>query len=336
MQRDAPPLGQGGINVSAGGLRPHPDDQSEPNSHFLTFVLPAPDGCNLKCPFCIVRQRREITETRLRPDDLVRFIREAYERAPIYALAIQGYEPLLTTSLPYTQAILATGRLLRIPTSLVTNGVLLSDALDLLTVLAPSKISISLDAASAADHDRLRGVAGAWEATVRGLTRAAEVLLPQTRVVVSSVLLPGQRRHLDGVPALLRDIGIERWIVNPLLRVGRGHVGGPIGDRASLFRDLELLQAAAERAGVRLTVDDEFGSLGEPLAGVGRHKLHVRALPADMEIFRLAPSGQCSRGADILRQVTSDTPRWQPGVMHAGEFLQALAAPTIHRRRSMA
>jgi hypothetical protein len=57
-------------------------------------------------PFCLVRQRREITNAYLQPYDFVRFIREAMERAPIFALAIQGYEPLLPESLPYTRAIL--------------------------------------------------------------------------------------------------------------------------------------------------------------------------------------------------------------------------------------
>jgi MoaA/NifB/PqqE/SkfB family radical SAM enzyme len=316
------------LNVAASGLRPHPDDEvdSRSNSQFLTFVVPAPGGCNLKCSFCLVRQRHEITETNLRPDDLVRFIREASQRAPIYALAIQGYEPLLPASLPYTQAILATGRLLGVPTTLVTNGVLLADALGLLQVLAPSKIAISLDAASADDHDRIRGVAGAWEAAVRGATRGASVLCPRTRLVVSSVLLPGRRHHLDAMPALLRKIGIERWIVNPLLRVGRNQSGGPVGDGVRLMRDVSRLQATAERAGIHLTVDDEFDCIGHLPADFGQQRLRVRTLPSDMEIFRLTPSGQCSKGADILRQVTPETTRWQPGVEHAGAFLETLAA----------
>jgi MoaA/NifB/PqqE/SkfB family radical SAM enzyme len=321
--------------VAAAGLRPRPDDEPEPNSQFLTFVVPAPEGCNLKCSFCLIRQRREISETHLGPRDLVRFIREASERAPVYALAIQGYEPLLPASLPYTQAILATGKLLGIPTSLVTNGVLLSDAVGLMEVLAPSKIAISLDAATAGNHDRIRGVPGAWNATVRGMTRAAEVLRAPTRLAVSSVLLPGQRHHLDSMPALLRAIGIERWIVNPLLRVGRDNTGGPVAERGNLFRDLLLLQEAAVRAGIHLTVDDEFDCLGYRPAGVSQQTLHVRTLPPDMEIFRLVPSGQCSVGKDILRQVTPDTARWRPGV-HSGDFLQTLAAPTMQPRQSMA
>ena len=321
--------------MSAGGLQPEPDYEPGTAGQFLTFVVPAPDGCNLKCPFCLVRQRREITDTRLQPHHLACFIREAAERAPIFALAIQGYEPLLPESLAYTQAVLATGRFLGLPTSLVTNGVKLVGALDLLKTLSPNKIAVSLDAASAATHDRIRGVAGAWAAAVDGIERAIEVLAPRTRLVVSSVLLPSKRHYLDAMPARLREIGIDRWIINPLLRVGRDQAGGPVGDRAQLFRDLLILQEAADRAGVRLTVDDEFGHLGHDALSVSQpslRALHVRTLPPDVEIYRLAPSGQCSTGDAILKQVTAGTPRWQPGAMHAGDFLEMIAEPTISGR----
>jgi pyruvate-formate lyase-activating enzyme len=320
------------------GLQPQPDFEPGVVGQFLTFVVPAP-GCNLKCSFCLVRQRREITDTRLLPNDLARFIREAAERAPIFALAIQGYEPLLPESLPYTQAILATGRFLGLPASLVTNGVKLADAIGLLATLSPNKIAISLDAASADIHDRIRGVAGAWAATVGGIKRAIEVLAPRTRLVVASVLLPSRRHYLDALPALLREIGIDRWIINPLLRVASGQAGGPVGHRAGLYRDLLILQEAADRAGVRLTVDDEFDHLNHDAASVlqpSLRALHVRTLPPNVEIFRLAPSGQCSTGDDILKQVTPDGPRWQPGAMDAGDFLDKLHRLADSRRRQAA
>jgi MoaA/NifB/PqqE/SkfB family radical SAM enzyme len=291
-------------------------------------VVPALNGCNLKCPACLVQQRQEITETRLGPEGLARFIREAAQRAPIFALAIQGYEPLLPESLPYTQAILATGRFLNVPATLVTNGTGLSDAVDLLKTLTPTKIAVSLDAASADIHDHVRRVAGAWAAAVAGIRRSLDVLAPQTRLVVSSVLIPSKRHYLDDMPARLRDMGIDRWIVNPLLRVGRGEVvGGPVGDQAALFRDLLVLHEAADRAGVRLTVDDEFGHLRYEAAcawNPALRALHVRTLPPNVELFRLAPGGQCSMGGDVLQQVTSGTPRWQPAAWHAGDFLAML------------
>jgi len=321
--------------MACSGLQPQPDIGPDASGKFLTFVVPAPGGCNLKCPFCMIRQRREIAETSLCPDDFARFIREAAERAPIFALAIQGYEPLLPESLPYTQAILATGRFLGLPASLVTNGTKLGEAVDLLATLAPSKIAISLDAAVADTHDRIRGVGGAWAAAVEGIRSAIEVLTPRTRLVVSSVLLPSRRHYLDAIPALLREIGIDRWIINPLQRFGDDQVRGPVADKASLFRDLLILQKAADRVGVRLTVDDEFNHLGHDTATIFRpsiRALHVRTLPPNVEIFRTVPSGQCSMGDDILRQVTPDTPRWRPAVMHAGDFLEGLCTPTDSRR----
>jgi MoaA/NifB/PqqE/SkfB family radical SAM enzyme len=313
--------------MAVAGLQPLPECDPQAEGFFLTFVVPARSGCNLGCAFCLVRQRREITETRLRPEDYARFVREVADRERIFALAIQGYEPLLPEALPYTQAILATGRFLGIPTGLVTNGVRLGDAVGLLKALSPNKIAVSLDAASPAVHDRIRGVAGAWEASVAGLRRAIEVLAPQTRLAVASVLLPSQRHYLDAMPARLRDIGIDRWIINPVLRVGRDETGGPVGERATLFRDLAMLQEAADRAGVQLTVDDEFGNLDCNAASTFQpavRAVHVRTLPRRVTLFRLAPGGQCSRGSDVLRQVTAGTPCWQPGI-HAGDFIETLS-----------
>jgi MoaA/NifB/PqqE/SkfB family radical SAM enzyme len=313
--------------MAASGLQPLPDFDPDAEGRFLTLVVPAPHGCNLKCSFCLVKQRQEITETALAPGDYARFIREAADRDQIFAVAIQGYEPLLPQALPYTQAILSAARFLGVPASVVTNGVGLADAVDLLKTLSPSKIGVSIDAASPEVHDRIRGVKGAWEASVAGVRRAAEVLAPQTRLVVTSVLLPARRHYLDAMPERLRDMGIDRWVITPLLQVGSDSAGGPVGDRARLFRDLSILQDAANRASVRLTVDDEFGHLDYEAASAFQPALrsvHVRTLPRRVTLFRLAPGGQCSRDGDVLRQVTPETPRWTPGV-HAGEFLARIS-----------
>ncbi|HLK83074.1 MAG TPA: radical SAM protein [Xanthobacteraceae bacterium] len=320
------------------GLQPQPD-QPDAAGQFLTFIVPSANGCNLKCSFCLIRQRREIAEIYLSPDDLARFIREAAVCAPLFALAVQGYEPLLPESLPFTQAILGTGRFLGIPASLVTNGTKLADAVSLLAALAPSKIAVSLDAASADIHDRIRGLTGAWAAAVRGIRIAVDALAPSTRLIVSSVLLPSRRHYLDAMPSLLREIGIDRWIINPLLRVGGDQAGGPVADRSRLFRDLLILQEAARREGIRLTVDDEFDHLGHDAACVSDpslRALHVRTLPTNVEIFRLTPNGQCSVGDDILKQETFDTPRWVPGTVHAGDFLEMLRRKPQAARRQRA
>jgi sulfatase maturation enzyme AslB (radical SAM superfamily) len=96
------------------GLPPIKGDASS-SGMFLTFVASTREGCNLKCPFCMIKQRREIGEDILQPEDFFRFIREAHAREPLYAVAMQGYEPLLPGSRPYTQAVLAAGLFLGVP-----------------------------------------------------------------------------------------------------------------------------------------------------------------------------------------------------------------------------
>lgn len=317
--------------MAVAGLQPQPDSDVA-SGRFLTFVVPAPDGCDLKCPFCVVEQRQEITETRLGPEDYVRFIREAAQQGPVFALAIQGYEPLRPESLPYTRAILATGQFLKLPASLVTNGTRLGETVDFLRTLSPAKIAVSLDAAKAGTHDRIRG-AGAFAAAVASIRQALKVLAPQTRLAVASVLIPARRHYLDDMPARLREIGINRWIITPLLRLS---AGGPVGDRMKLFRDLLILQEAADRAGISCIIDDELGHLSRDAASDALpllRALHVRRLPPNVELFRLTPGGQCSSGNDVLRPVPAGANCWHPGVIHAGDFLNHISTRADFSRR---
>jgi hypothetical protein len=106
-----------------------------------------------------------------------------------------------------------------------------------------------------------------------------------------------------------------------------------------VFRDVLVLQKLADRAGVRMTLDDEFNRLNHDAACAAApllRALDVRTLPPNVEIFRLTPNGQCSAGDSILRQATSGTPRWRPGVIHAGNFLGELGAtaePSVRQAR---
>lgn len=317
--------------MSVVGLLPGSVDEKEGHGNFLTFVVAASGGCNLSCAFCSVKQRREIEKHSLPPNDLVQFIEEVAERSRIYALAIQGYEPLLPESLPYTEAILTTGQRLSLPTTLVTNGVLLGGAVGMLKTLAPTKIAISLDSASAETHDRVRGVTGAWAVTVRNIKRAVESLAPSTSIAVSSVLLPSRADRLQGMPARLREIGVKQWIVNPLLRFGPANTNGPVGNRQNILRDLLGLQEIADQASIHFTVDDEFDRLGrEPAVARQREfdALRIRTLPAKVDIYRMSPSGQTWKGEDILKQADAGSPRWRPGADHAGDFLATLSHQT--------
>ncbi len=263
----------------------------------------------------------------LKPKDYVHFVEQAAAGGPVAAVCIQGYEPLLPEAMAYTRAILATGRRLGIPTSLVTNGVELANAVDELAALRLSKIAVSIDAADPDSHDRQRRKAGAWAAAVEGLKQAVEKFPMITEITVTSVLIPKRRRQLEGMPALLRDIGVERWVVNALRRIEPGSPGRPWGDRSGILEDMAVLQRIADRHGVDFCVDDEFDTLrhGDPGEDIGRiEALRVRRLERPSGVFRLLPDGRCSKGREILERVGSKTSRWDPAAMDAGAFLRSL------------
>jgi MoaA/NifB/PqqE/SkfB family radical SAM enzyme len=212
--------------------------------------------------------------------------------------------------------------------SLVTNGTLLRERLPLLMELPPSKIGISLDAASSETHDRLRGVEGAWRMTVDGIEAAVRTLGTSNPAVIS-ILFPSRRSNLDAMPRFLAALGIKHWIVNPLTRVGRDRTGGVIGDRIAILRDMLRLHEASLEAGIRLTLDDEFDCLRHEEAMLKYPEflgLPFRVLPERVHIVRMNPAGECTFGIDILRRQSATTPRWRPAADNAAAFLSNIIA----------
>ena len=304
-----------------------PNNLKSSHATVLTVIVPASDGCDLVCPYCYIGQRNEAAL----PDvlavvDYEKFLAEAKEKIDDLILCVQGYEPLLTKAFRYTETLLHLGRKLGFPVTFVSNGTHLSSHADALAALSPARIAISLDSHIPEQHDRQRGVPGTFEKVVDGLRDAVEVPELSDVIEVASVLIPKKYNRLIGMPALLAEIGIKRWTVTCLFKVGKGDViGGPVGDRARTFHDLLILQREAEKYGIEMTVDDEFGRLSEEDMNrdvVDINRLRIHRLQRPSGVFRLMPDGRCSIGTELLQEVAEDTPRWTPGEEHAADFLQ--------------
>jgi len=299
----------------------------------LTLIVPSAKGCDLSCPFCFINQRREIaTEIGLSPSDYVSFILGATDQGPLSAICIQGYEPLLPDSFAYTEEILAVGKRLGIATSFVTNGTHLRQHVPTLSKLSPAHIAVSLDSADAAVHDKARGKVGAFDAAHAGLRYAVSVPVLKRALVVPSVLMPGEVDRLMGMPSFLAELGIGRWVVNALIKVGKGdRLGGPAGARDQILDDLLDLKAEADRLDVDMVVDDEFGRLSEDDRArdlMEVEALRIKRLEHPEGVFRLVPTGHCSRGADILKPIHDQTPVWRPSA-DVSEFLTSLSSTAL-------
>jgi len=209
----------------------------------------------------------------------------------------------------------------------VTNGTHLRQHVPALSKLRPARIAVSLDSADADVHDKTRGKAGAFDDALAGLRFAVSVPALKKALVVTSVLMPKKRDRLMGMPKLLAELGIDRWVVNALVKVGKGDkLGGPAGERNAILDDLLVLKAEADRYGIDMVVDDEFGRLSDDDRAkklMEVEVLRIKRLVRPEGVYRLVPTGHCSKGADILKPIHDKTPIWHPS-MDVGEFLESM------------
>jgi radical SAM protein with 4Fe4S-binding SPASM domain len=100
-------------------------------------------------------------------------------------------------------------------------------------------ISLSIDRASAREHDGLRGANGCFDRTLAAARAAADVaLMVQVNTLVSAETV----EDLPAVRQLVLDLRVARWSLFFLVSVGRGTVLQPIEPR----RAQQLLEWAAD------------------------------------------------------------------------------------------
>ena len=287
----------------------------------LTMVLPAPNGCNLKCPFCAIAQRGEAREQELTAGDYLRFLRGVATNYPVSDFTLQGYEPLLPESWDLTRALLQAADAFDLGTGLVTNGVTLADYSRELAGLADT-VTVSLDSHDGVRHDRLRGVIGAWKKTVEGIHGAVEYFGTEG-VTVNSVLFPKKLAYLTGVPTLLRRLGVTNWVVSPLIDFRKD---GYTSELSQLHQDLLVLSDLAKAEGVELFLADELRRYESTDL---YQSISVAAVESDNYVIRLSPNGTLSRGREILRE-SSHAPRWDR-VEEPARFLTRVLAEVGRR-----
>jgi len=277
--------------------------------------VPAESGCNLRCSYCVIRQRRELEglSVQLTPAHYAAFIHGIARHIPVGCISVQGEEPLLDDSMPYTQAILKVAQDWHIPAAVVTNGTHLAKQVNTLATYRLSQLTVSLDAATAQEHDRLRSVTGTFTSVLQGLAEARSLPELQSALAVASVLLPHKVDLLQDMPALLAEMGIHGWFITPVIKVGQEQPGGPIQNWPQLVGDLQYLQARADQAGVKMIVEDEFNWLGEARAKMPELRpMRFRNLDRPEGVLRLLPSGACDVGHDLLREHNPHSPIWYP------------------------
>ncbi len=164
-------------------------------------------------------------------------------------VAVSGGEPLLS---PDLSAILRRARSLEMTTSVTTNGLLLGQPRRWAR-LAPlvDALAISIDGTEA-EHDRLRGRAGAYAAVVRNLE---VVRATGTPFGFLTTLTQYNARSLESVVRLAAEQGARSVQVHPLSHAGRAELELPGEQPDGIELAAALLEARrlADRSASRCT-----------------------------------------------------------------------------------
>lgn len=172
-------------------------------------------SCNLACVHCRAGACSEPD-----PDDLTteegRALIDGIAQVGSPILIMTGGEPLMRPDL-FDLARYAVKAGLR--AVLATNGVLITPetAAEIAAVGIP-RVSVSLDGATAEEHDAFRGVSGAFEGSMRGIENLRSAGVP---VQINTTLTRRNRRRLPDIMNLAEKVGAEAFHVFLLVPTGR-------------------------------------------------------------------------------------------------------------------
>ena len=188
--------------------------------------------CNLKCCHCRAEAQDDVVAGELSTAQILEVARSIRKTGdPIMILT--GGEPLVRKDF-FEIARECVGMFSRV--ALATNGTLVDDAMARrIADVGIKRVSVSLDGATAATHDKFRGVPGSFEATLRGYDAMARAGLSlQVNATVA-------RHNIDEVEALL-DMLLER-------KADAFHVFSlvPVGCGAEITDDIRLAPAQLEK-----------------------------------------------------------------------------------------
>ena len=163
-------------------------------------------------------------------------------------------------------------------------------------------VAISIDSASSKIHDKLRGVEGSFEKTIDGIRTLRPIF--SGRISVNSILFPNKAHFLEGMPELLKDMGVSNWSITPVVDFKHGRF---IPKIEFIQATMPMLMESASLHGIEVYLSDELGALG-----INRHlykNASVQTFDVDDRVFRLSPDSSCSRGKENLKE-SSVVPLW--------------------------
>lgn len=226
-----------------------------PLPELSSFYVYLTEGCNCACRHCWIVPERAASQPAalLAPVVLRRAIIQALPLG-LNSLKWTGGEP---TYHPAFQDFLRLQKEFGLSAIIETNGMLLDERLaTLMRECGVERPSVSLDGPSAATHDAIRGVAGAFDKTLAGIRHLAAV---DYRPELILTLQRSNYEELDEFIALAESLGAGSVKLNILQPVLRGETLANAGGGLTLVELLDVAKRLemghAKGFGIPLSMD---------------------------------------------------------------------------------
>lgn len=242
--------------------------------------------CNFKCAICDFWKEPYADYRMLNVDD-VQLIAEKIQHFGPLVVSIGGGEPLLHDNLPEIVSILTANNF----PVMICNGWFMTPAkAKELWEAGMYEISISVDYIDPAQHDRQRGVAGAFARATEALHMLHEQRTsPHQRVHMISVIMNDNLEDIEPLINLARKIGVTYLVT--LYSNGRGKKNSMVPDKEISRHLLKLREKYPEF----VSIPGYIERFSEATAKNG-----IKPCYAGKNLFNIDSQGNVSRCIDCL------------------------------------
>ena len=176
-------------------------------------------SCLLSCRHCRATAIKESQPGELDSRSGMMLIDQLVEfDEPYPALLLTGGDPLMRPDI-FDLIRHAQQRGIYTAVAASVTRLLTRDRLELMRDRGVEIVSVSMDGASAAIHDRIRDIPGTWQATLQAIEMAKSCGM---RLQVNTTVMKSNLRDLADIFHLAKERGAVAWEVFFLIRTGRG------------------------------------------------------------------------------------------------------------------
>ncbi|MEX1301169.1 MAG: radical SAM protein [Desulfotignum sp.] len=235
---------------------------SKESSNLFFHIL---TRCNLSCAHCYINPDQHGRKT-LSIDTICRWLDLFSQKARQTNLIFLGGEPTLHRDLP--AAVKEARRLHYNSITIDTNGFLFHNILDKITPADVDVISFSLDGATSATNDAIRGQ-GSYDAVMSGIHQARQKGFDCAMIFTVS---DRNLHELEKMPDLVASLDIQRFFIQVIGMRGKSAAGGTDTRQVSKALWLSVIPHVAETiadTGITVTYPKVFLEHGETFSCAG-------------------------------------------------------------------